>query len=235
MLTDAVILAGGKGSRLEPYTKETAKPLVLIGQRPIIEILIGGLYRSGIRRLHIAVNHFADKIEELLGDGSRLGMEIHYSHESKPLSTIGPLTLIENLPEHFLVVNGDILTDLDYSTLYRSHLESGCKLSVAVYNRKHISDYGVIKSDGKGRVIGFEEKPSIDYTVSMGVYLFSRELLACIPRDQKFGFDDLMHTLLKNNEAVNAFCYEGYWLDIGRISDYQQANLDIKKIEKQFE
>lgn len=235
MLTEAVILAGGKGSRLEPYTKETPKPLVLIGRRPIIEILIEGLRRSGIKKLHIAVNHFADKIIDMLGDGSRLGVEIHYSHEPVPLSTIGPLKLIENLPQHFLVVNGDILTDLDYRTLYENHIKSGCKLSVAVCNLEHTLDYGVIKYDSNGRVIQFEEKPSIDRTVSMGVYLFSRELLAHIPRDQEFGFDNLMHTLLKNKEPVNAYCYDGYWLDIGRISDYHQANIDIRKIEKLFD
>lgn len=235
MLTDAVILAGGKGSRLEPYTRETPKPLVLIGQRPIIEILIGGLRRSGIKRLHVAVNHFADKIEESLGDGSRLGMEIHYSHESMPLSTVGPVRLMENLPEHFLVVNGDILTDIDYRILYRNHIESGCKLSVAVCKREHTLDYGVITIDANCRITQFEEKPSIDRTVSMGVYLFSRELLAFVPRDQKFGFDDLMNTLLKKGEPVNAYCYDGYWLDIGRISDYHQANLDVKRIEKLFD
>ena len=234
MLTEAVILAGGKGSRLEPYTKETPKPLVLIGQRPIIEILIGGLRRSGIKRLHIAVNHFADKIEAFLGDGNRHGVEIKYSHESIPLSTIGPLTLIENLPEHFLVINGDILTDLDYRTLYQNHLESGFKLSVAVCNISHTVDYGVIESDVDSKVTKFEEKPSFEQTVSMGVYLFSRELLDKIPRDKKFGFDDLMHSLLEQEEPVNAFCYDGYWLDIGRISDYHQANIDIEKIERLF-
>ena len=232
---EAVILAGGQGSRLKPYTAEIPKPLVPVGDRPIIEILIKSLQKTGVTKLHFCVNHLAHLIVGLLGDGERYGMEIEYSHEDTPLSTVGPLKLIKSLPDNFLVVNGDILTDIDYQALYKNHLESEAMLTVATCRRQHSVDYGILKTDSDNAVIGFQEKPVLDYTVSMGVYVFTRQLLEFVPDNTKFGFDDLMLTLLERKAAVRSYPYDGYWLDIGRVEDYEQANRDISLIEKLFD
>ncbi len=226
----AVILAGGKGSRLKPYTTEIPKPLVTVGDRPIIEILLARMKRHGVDRVTLAVNHQAHLIQAVLEDGSRLGLTIDYSHESSPLSTVGPLKLIDSLDDHFLVANGDVLTDLDFKALYDFHLKQGGKLTVAVHRRTNRVDYGVLEIDPAGQVIGFKEKPSYDLTVSMGVYVFSRSVLDFVPDGRFFGFDHLMYALLDKGQKVNAFVFDGYWMDIGRPEDYEQANLDVQRI-----
>jgi NDP-sugar pyrophosphorylase family protein len=225
----AVVLAGGKGTRLRPYTAEIPKPLVTVGDKPIIEILLRQMEKSGVGKVHIAVNHLAHLIMAVLGDGAGLGMDIVYSHEATPLSTVGPIRLIENLPEHFIVANGDILTDLDFKLLYDAHVKSRALLTVATHRRTYKVDYGVLDVNADGTLTGFHEKPQYTCTVSMGIYVFSREIVSLIPPDQKFGFDDLMLTLLNRHEHVNLFPYDGYWLDIGRPEDYEQANQDIEK------
>ncbi len=227
----AVILAGGQGTRLQPYTAEVPKPLVRIGERPIIEILLHTLRRHEITRIRLAVNHLAHLITSALGDGSALGMELAYSHEDRPLSTVGPLTLIPDLPEHFLVLNGDILTDLDYRRLYTHHVENGAMVTVATCQREHRIDYGVMEVGATGLVTGFAEKPSQQYTVSAGVYVFSREVLRFVPRGEAFGFDQLMLRLLECGEPIVTYPFDGYWLDIGRVEDYLKANEDIARIE----
>ncbi len=232
---EAVILAGGKGARLQPYTAEIPKPLVTVGDMPIIEILLRRMKKCGIRKVHMAVNHLAHLIMAVLGDGSRLGMEILYLHEETPLSTVGPLKLIKNLPEHFIVANGDILTDLNFQILFDHHLSSQAKLTVATHQRTSKIDYGVMELGSDGTLTGFHEKPEYSFTVSMGIYVFSRGRLKLVPTEQKFGFDDLMFTLLERKERVNLFPFDGYWLDIGRPEDYQQANQDIDKVRNLIE
>jgi len=232
---EAVILAGGKGSRLKPYTAEIPKPLVPVGDRPIIEILLKSLQRAGVEKVRVCVNHLAHLIIGLLGDGRHYDVEIEYSHEDKPLSTVGPLKLIKDLPDNFLVVNGDVLTTIDYRALFESHLDSKALLTVATCRRRHPVDYGILTTDRDNVVVGFQEKPVLDYTVSMGVYVFSRKLLEYVPENAKFGFDDLMLTLLERKAAVRSYPYEGYWLDIGRVEDYEQANRDISLIEELFD
>ena len=232
---ECVILAGGKGKRLEPYTTEIPKPLVQVGDTPIIEFLIKLLKKNGIRKITIAVNHLAEKIMSLLGDGSQCGVSIKYSHEEKELSTVAPLKLIKDLPENFLVVNGDILTDLNFSKLFESHLKSKALLTVAVCQREHPVDYGVLEIDENNMVTGFFEKPKLKYTVSMGVYIFSKNVLKFIPDNEKFGFDDMMLFLLKNNNEINTFPYDGYWLDIGRPDDLKKANDEIQTIKKMLD
>ncbi len=227
----AVILAGGKGTRLQPYTDNLPKPLVKVGDQPIIEILLRQLARGGVTRAVIALNHLADQIQAVLGDGSHLGIQIEYSHEAQPLSTVGPLKLIGNLPEHFVVANGDILSDIDVGELYQSHLASAAKMTVATFRRTEKIDYGVVEVADSGLVTGFREKPEYDFTVSMGIYVFARAVLEHVPDGAKFGFDDLMMGLLRREEPVNTFEYDGYWLDIGRPADYWQANRDIERIK----
>lgn len=221
---EAVILAGGQGTRLAPYTNDLPKALVPVCGHPVIEILLHRLKLAGVAKVHIAVSHLAHQIRSILGNGERLGLQIVYSEEPEPLSTVGPLTLIPSLPDEFLVANADVLTDLDLKLLYAKHRESHCKLTVATYRRTERIDYGVLHTDSDGHVTMFSEKPEYHFSVSMGVYVFSHSLLDYVPRGAHFGFDDLMLTLLKKNEPINTCPYDGFWLDIGRPDDYERAN-----------
>ena len=232
---EAVILAGGKGTRLLPLTDEIPKPLVPIGDRPIIEILLTRMKRCGVKRVHVAVNHLAHLIKDAIGDGEQFGLEIVYAQETEPLSTVGPVRTITTLPEHFLVANGDILTDMDFSKLFDHHIRSGARLTVAVHQRTNLVDYGVLEIDGNGMVTSFTEKPSRQLTVSMGIYVFSRELLTVIPEGVPYGFDHLMFQLLEQGEAISTYRYDGYWLDVGRLEDYHQAQRDIARVQKLME
>lgn len=230
---EAVVLAGGQGTRLLPYTADLPKALVPIGGRPVIEILLLRLKKYGVTKVHLAVNHLADQIESALGDGTRLGLEIAYSHEPEPLSTVGPITLIDNLPDTFVVANADVLTDLDIQMLVQAHKGSGCKLTVATSVRSERLEYGVFEVDAENRVTSFVEKPGYEFRVSMGVYVFSRSALEFVPSRSCFGFDDLVHALLGKSEPINTVLHEGFWLDIGRAEDYLRANAqDIDQIRR---
>lgn len=223
-------MAGGKGTRLFPYTTEIPKPLVEVGGRPIIEILIGCLKKHGVSTIHVAINHKKDQIVKLLGDGERLGVRLQFSSEQKPLSTVGPLKLIRNLPDHFLVVNSDIITDLNFDAMRKQHVNTDAALTVATIKRRHRVGFGVLHLDANNHVQKFEEKPSLDYIVSTGVYCYSRQILDYLPDDEPFGFDDLMHLLLSKKEKVLAFPFDGYWMDIGRPEDYERAQADAERI-----
>lgn len=227
-----IILAGGKGTRLLPYTEELPKPLVPIGDKPVIAYLLAGLKRSGVKRAIVAVNHMAEQIESTLGDGSSFGLDLSYSREPQPLSTVGPLTLLPDLPEHFLVVNGDVISDIDFSRVYEYHRRQAAELTVATHERVHNVDYGVLTSDASGRVTEFSEKPTWTFEVSMGIYVFSRSLLDLVPTGQAFGFDDLMYAMLEARRPVQTYPYDGYWLDIGRIRDYHRAQDELSTIRR---
>ncbi len=224
----AVILAGGKGTRLKPYTSVIPKPLVPVGERAILEILITRLRKLGIDELYICVNHFAEIIMAFFGDGKKFGLKINYSLEDKPLSTVAPIKLIANLPANFLVMNGDLLTDLDFGALYDYHLKNSALLTVSTYQRKTKIDFGVIDVDHASKVAtGFREKPEYSFDVSMGVYAMNRKVLDYVPASESFGFDNLMLALLAAKEPVKIYPYTGYWLDIGRPDDYEKANEEI--------
>lgn len=225
----AVILAGGRGTRLRPYTIAIPKPLVPIGDYPILEIIIRRLAEQNFTRVIITVNHQAELIQAYFGNGEKWGIEIEYALESKPLGTMGPLKNISDLPDQFLVTNGDVLTNLDYSQFLESHTKKGAIFTISAFERYNMIDYGVLHVDQQGFLVGFEEKPSLPYMVSMGVYAISREVLQYIPQDKLFGFDDLMHCLLRQNRQVNVELFDGYWLDIGRPSDYEQAINDFEE------
>jgi NDP-sugar pyrophosphorylase family protein len=226
----AVVLAGGKGSRLMPHTAETPKPLVEVAGRPVVEYLLAGLKKAGVRKVIMAVNHLADQIEARLGDGSRYNLDISYSREPKPLSTVGPLTLIPDLPENFLVANGDILTDLDIAALYRAHLERSAELTVATYEGTEKIDYGVLEVDPESKVVAFAEKPDYSFIVSMGIYVFNRSALELAPPNEPYGFDRLMLDMLRLQREVYAYPYDGYWLDVGRPADYERAQADAERL-----
>lgn len=229
---EAVILAGGKGTRLKPFTTTLPKPLVPVGERAIIEILLSLLKKGGVEKVHIALNHLAHLIEAVVGDGSRFGLEVAYYREEKALSTVGPIKLIDSLPENFVVANGDILSDIDIGKLYRHHLDSGARITVATSQRTEKIDFGVMEISDSGFITGFKEKPEYNLTVSMGIYVFSRTVLELVPENDKYGFDDLMYELLRREEPIGYYPYDGYWLDIGRPDDYEQALKDIEIIEK---
>jgi NDP-sugar pyrophosphorylase family protein len=219
----AIILAGGKGTRLKPYTISLPKPLVPIGDRPILEIILRQLKKHGFDHITITVNHMADIIQAFFGDGSKWGIKIDYSLEGKALSTMGPLTLINDLPDDFLVMNGDVLTDLNFEKFYKDHIKSGSNFTIGSYKRIDKVEYGVLYSNEKSQLIGFEEKPSKDYLVSMGVYMMNKKNIDYIPKDTFFGFDHLMKVLIEKNILPHIHEFHGYWLDIGRPSDYEKA------------
>jgi len=227
----AIILAGGKGTRLRPYTTLIPKPLVPIGgQYSILEIIIMQLKRSGFTHITLAVNHLSQLIMAYFGDGSRLGVKLDYSLEDAELSTIGPLTLIDDLPSNFLVMNGDILCDLDYRKFFDAHVASESKISVSAYRRQVKIDFGVLRYDAKGRLNEFQEKPSYDFDVSMGIYCINRSVIERLPRGEKYGFDNLMLDGLKQDEAIDIRPFSGYWLDIGRPDDYQYADENFAEL-----
>jgi NDP-mannose synthase len=230
----AVILAGGRGTRLRPYTVVLPKPLVPIGEHPILEVILRQLARAGFGEIILAVNHQAEIIQAFFGDGSKWGLRIRYSLESIPLSTMGPLRLIQDLPENFLIMNGDILSDLDYGAFHDRHAREDRIFSIAASVRKVPIDYGVLELDSNNRLTNYIEKPSLRHHVSMGVYAASRRILESIPAGRKYGVDELMLDLLKQGQAVTVEPYEGYWLDIGRPDDYAQAIDDFEQQRSRF-
>ncbi|MFF3286834.1 NDP-sugar synthase [Streptomyces sp. NPDC003023] len=224
----AVILAGGKGVRLRPYTTALPKPLVPIGdQHAILEIVLRQLASAGFTSCTIAIGHLGHIIRAYVGNGSRWGLRVGYATEDSPLGTMGPLlTMLDRLPETFLVMNGDILTDLDHGDVLTRHKASGAPLTVATYARKVSIDFGVLTTES-GRVTAFAEKPSMDYRVSMGVYGLSRDTLAGYTPGLPLGFDELVLDLLKGDTPPHAYEFDGYWLDIGRPDDYDRANAEF--------
>jgi NDP-sugar pyrophosphorylase family protein len=230
----AVILAGGKGTRLRPYTVVLPKPLMPIGDYPILEVLVRQLSYYGFDRLTIAVNHQADIIQAYFGDGEKWNVTIDYSLETKPLSTMGPLKLIGDLPADFLVVNGDILTDMNFSQFYESHIRERSMITVACHRRELYSDFGVMEIDPFGRLLEFREKPVFNLDVSMGVYAVNREILKRIPSKKPYGFDQLMSDLIKAKSPARIRRYDGYWLDIGRPDDYVRAIDEFEQLKDKF-
>lgn len=227
----AVILAGGKGIRLRPYTTALPKPLVPIGDtHAILEIVLQQLATCGFTRATLAINHMGSLIRAFVGDGSRFGIRVDYVEERVPLSTVGPVFGIrDRLPEHFLVMNGDILTDLNYADLLHMHADSGAPLTVATFHRKVQVDFGVLAVEGD-RVVGFSEKPTLNYRVSMGVYGLSAKTIEAYPAGLAFGIDQLMLDLIECGRLPASYDFDGYWLDIGRPEDYDEANRSFDRL-----
>jgi NDP-sugar pyrophosphorylase family protein len=229
-----VILAGGRGTRLRPYTVVLPKPLMPIGECPILEIIVKQLAHYGFGHITMAVNHQAEIIRAFFQNGEKWGIKIDYSLEHKPLGTMAPLRLIRDLPDDFLVMNGDILTDLNFSEFFESHAASRALFTISSKVRKQNIDYGVLDTNGSGRLVGFREKPSFDYEVSMGVYMVGKDAVQSIPADAPYGFDTLMLDLLARGKSVNVRKFDGYWLDIGRPDDYMQAIDEFELMRKRF-
>ena len=227
----AVILAGGKGTRLKPYTTVFPKPLMPIGDKPILEIVIGQLKSHGFNEITMAVGHLAELIMTFFNDGGKYGIKIKYSREDHPQGTAGPLALMkEELSETFLMMNGDVLTTLNYSDLVNQHKKNRAIATIALSKRDVYIDFGVVKLDDGDSIVGYTEKPKIDYLVSMGVYVFDPKVLEYIKPNEYLDFPDLIKKLISNGETVKGYVYDGYWLDIGRPDDYERANREIKEI-----
>ncbi len=220
----AIILAGGKGTRLRPYTTLIPKPLVPLGGKySILEVIILQLSRAGFSHITLAVNHLSHLIMAYFGNGERFGVKLDYSIEETELSTIGPLTLISDLPENFLVMNGDILCDLDYRAFFEQHVASDSRVSVSAYRRQVRIDFGVLNHDA-GQLLSFEEKPTFHFDVSMGIYCIKREVISALEQGKPYGFDHLMLDGLSTNQPAAIRPFSGYWLDIGRPDDYEYAD-----------
>ncbi|HEX7974702.1 MAG TPA: sugar phosphate nucleotidyltransferase [Anaerolineales bacterium] len=230
----AVILAGGKGARLAPYTKILPKPLMPIGDMPILEILLRQMKRAGIQEAVLTVGHLAGLLRAFFQFGENLGIKISYSYEEHPLGTAGPLSLVPGLDDTFLVANGDILTALDLGSLVESHRASGAIATIATHTRKIHVDLGVIHSNGSNEVIGYIEKPDYEFQVSMGVYVFEPRVLQYIPKNQYLDFPDLVLRLIERGEKVMGYPYDGYWQDLGRPDDYEQAVQDFETLRPQI-
>jgi NDP-sugar pyrophosphorylase family protein len=233
----AVILAGGLGTRLRPYTTILPKPLMPVGDRPILDIVIRQLARARFERVTIATGYLAELIEAFFGDGSRLGLPIDYFREDDPLGTVGALSLIEGLDEDFVVMNGDVLTDLDYRALLDGHRAGGQAATVAARRREVQISLGVMHfadQHDADRVTGYSEKPTFDFEVSMGVYCFAPRAIKLIEPGERLDFPDLVLRLITAGESVKAWRSDGYWLDIGRPDDYEQAQDEFEARRHQF-
>jgi len=226
-----VILAGGRGTRLKPYTTVFPKPLMPVGDKPILEIIIRQLKSHGLEDIVIAVGHLGELIMSFFGDGSNFGVNIKYSKEDKPLGTAGGLGLIkEELKDTFLMINGDTLTTLSFPDLINYHRKNNAIATISLKRREVYIDFGLVELDSNNTIKGYTEKPSIDHLVSMGVYIFEPKVLEYIRPNKYLDFPDLIKELISKGETVKGYVYDGYWLDIGRADDYERANKEIDEI-----
>lgn len=255
----AIILAGGKGTRLAPYTKILPKPLMPIGDMPILEVLLRQMKASGVSEVVLTVGHLSELLRAFFQDGQHLGLHIDYSYEHQPLGTAGPLAGVPDLNETFLVSNGDVLTTLDLRELVGFHKRQNAMATIASHQREIHIDFGILQRDdgcwangdvtpgnacsyreacqawqGGCLVTGYREKPKIEYTVSMGIYVFEPDVLSYIPKDRYLDFPDLVLHLIEAGQKVVSFPFRGYWKDLGRPDDYEQAAADFTTMRAQF-
>lgn len=230
----AVILAGGKGTRLRPFTTVLPKPLMPINDMPILEIVIRQLKKNGFDRITMAVGYLASLLEAYFGDGRKWDMKIEYSLEEEPLGTAGPLKLIDDLDDTFLMMNGDILTNLKYADLMSYHKDSGSRATISVYDKPVKIDLGILKYDPEFTIYDYIEKPTLNYQVSMGIYVLNRELLELFPQSGAFDIPDLIKMLIQKKMTVKAFHFDGYWRDIGRHEDYEMALDEYEQLKTEL-
>jgi NDP-mannose synthase len=233
----ALLLAGGRGTRLLPYTTILPKPLVPVGEMPIMEILLRSLARDGVTEVVVSVGYLAGLIEAYFTDGSQLGVKICYQHERDPLGTAGPLRLLADWKpdESLLVLNGDLLTDLSFSRFVAQYEETYPAIQVGTFRRNEKIDLGVLDVDNRENILGYREKPTFSYDVSMGVYIVSGEVLQLIPPDQRFDMPQLVLAALDRGLTVRAYRHDGLWLDIGRPDDHGRALELVSKNPQRFE
>jgi NDP-sugar pyrophosphorylase family protein len=221
--TKTVVLAGGRGTRLAPYTSVLPKPLMPIGDKSILEVVVGQLEEAGIVDIQFCVGYLAHLVQAVFDNRENGHVKITYVREQEALGTAAPLRLVEGLDSTFIAMNGDVLTTLDYRELVKYHREQGNMLTIATHKRSITIDYGMIHLDVMSRVRGFDEKPEIVSPVSMGIYVMEPEVLDYIPKGRYFDFPDLIQALLADERRVGAYMYDGLWFDIGRQDDYERA------------
>ncbi|HYH59245.1 MAG TPA: sugar phosphate nucleotidyltransferase [Thermoleophilaceae bacterium] len=231
----AVVLAGGKGTRLRPYTTVLPKPLMPVGDRPILDIVVRQLKAAGFERITISTGYLAELIEVFFRDGEKFGIPIDYYREDEPLGTVGALAMIDGLGDSdFLVMNGDVLTDLDYAKLLDDHRESGAAATIATKQRDVPIELGVLVFGDGGdqtKVTGYMEKPKVRYEASMGVYCFAPRALEYIEKGKPLDFPTLVLKLIEAGETVRSWRSDDYWLDIGRHDDYEAAQAEIEELK----
>lgn len=230
----AVILAGGKGSRLKPFTTVFPKPLVPLGEKPIIEILLRRLASFQIKDVTLCTGHLAELIMVVCGDGSKYGMKIKYVHEDQPLGTAGPLAGLKEISDPFVVMNGDLLTTLNFANMFAFHRSEGADVTVAIYPRDIKMEFGLVDADEHGRFIGFREKPTYHFEVSMGVNILSRSALRFVTPGKYLDMPDLILKVHESGGKVRCYREDCYWLDIGRMEDYGIAQEQFAQNERMF-
>ena len=230
MSFQAVVLAGGKGTRLLPLTHVLPKPLLPIDERPILDVVLSTLARDGCDKATIAVGHLGHLIEVYCGTGERWSMEIEYYREDTPLGTVGVLAHIHTPDEPFVVMNGDVLTDLSFMELLDSHRSTGGELTIASFRRRVRDELGILETDGGNRLRAYHEKPEHEYMVSMGIYVLEPSAVDLIPTDDRMDFPDLVQELLDAGRHVSSHPHDGYWLDLGRHDDFNRANEEFATI-----
>lgn len=220
-----VILAGGKGTRLRPFTASFPKPLVPIGDMPILEVVLRQLASQGFEEITLTLGHLAELIRAYIAHNKTLAerLRISFVDEERPSGTAGSLAHIPDLDDTFLVMNGDVLTDLDFNALINAHKASGAALTIAAHCQKVKIDLGILESNGNSELTGYIEKPEHSYEVSMGIYVYEPRVLSYIPPGTYLDFPDLVHRLLEDGEKVHLHRNNAFWLDIGRPDDYAKA------------
>lgn len=219
----AVILAGGLGSRLKPFTEIIPKPLLPIGEKSVLEIQIESLKKCGFNEIYLATNYRSEYIENFFGDGSRYGIKLKVSKENKPLGTVGPLSLLKKeLNEPFLVMNGDILTLLNFSNLYDFAININTMLTISIKEYVMPFSFGNVFYEGD-YVKGIEEKPNLRHKILAGVYIFKPDIFQLIPENEYYNMDSLILNMLDNNILISKYEISEYWLDIGQVKDYEEA------------
>jgi len=231
MPLQAVIMAGGKGTRMRPLTEDVPKPMLMVGDRPIMEHIVDQLRDAGIKRVSIATQYLSQKISAHFEDGSRFGVELDYVKEDEPRGTAGALGLMDPWNEPLLVINGDVLTQVNFRAMQAFHLENSADMTVAVSKYDMGVPYGVVQCDGV-LVQKLAEKPTYSLLVNAGIYLLEPPVRSLIPQNQRFDMTDLINVLLAEGRRVVSFPILEYWLDVGNPGDYEQAKNDIKNLEK---
>ncbi|MGQ9367395.1 nucleotidyltransferase family protein [Azospirillum sp. ST 5-10] len=228
----AVILAGGRGSRLAPYTTILPKPLMPVGHMPILELILRQLRSYGFSDVTLAVGYLQHLIRAYFGEGERVGLQLRYSEEEVVLGTAGPLArIVDSLPEDFLVMNGDVLSDINYDDLIRAHAERGAAATIASHEREVKIEFGVLMTDEEDRLLGYQEKPVLRHLVSMGIYMLRRDAVRpLLSEGQYLDMPDLIRTLAERGEQVHCHRSSGLWLDIGRSEDYVTAQTLVEQL-----
>ncbi|MGC3972607.1 MAG: nucleotidyltransferase family protein [Pirellulales bacterium] len=224
---EAVIMAGGFGTRLQPLTNDTPKPMLPVGGRPLLEVAVSQLQRAGIRRVNVTTHYLPDKIVNHFGDGAKFGVELNYVNEESPLGTAGALQLLESWPSTIIVMNGDILTDINIQSMLRYHREHDAMFTVAVRQYEFRVPYGVVEGCD-GLVCAIVEKPELSFFVNAGIYMIEPEVRRYIRDGERLDMPDLVRALIDDGRTVANFPVREYWLDIGRHTDYEQAQQDIQ-------